>query len=44
VHITNCCANSADQKAFAGEIAIADFADPAPLQNKISTGRSGRKE
>jgi hypothetical protein len=31
VHITNCCANSADQRAFAGEIVIADFADPAPF-------------
>jgi len=29
VHITNCCANSADKDAFAGEIVIADFADPA---------------
>jgi len=31
VHITNCCANSADKDAFAGEIVVTDFADSSPF-------------
>ena len=31
VHITNCCANSDDPAAFAGEIAIPNLADSAPF-------------
>jgi hypothetical protein len=30
VHITNCCANSGNKQAFAGEIVIDDLTNPAP--------------
>ena len=41
VHITNCCANSADSAAFAGEIVVPDLSDPAPFEGLVSTAPGG---